>query len=165
MTPTSAADNMSAPDTTRRESSTPGVRDERPLGEIVNDAWLRAEVLIRQELQLGLADVDERVERVKGEASHWLAELKVELLGRALGVAILFTGMLALVAAVIMLLGTAIKPWLAALIVALALLGAGFLLVRRSIHVPDSPGPRELIPQRSLNSIDQDIKAIKEATK
>lgn len=33
--------------------------DERPLGEIIKDLWMNTEVLIRQEMQLGLADAED----------------------------------------------------------------------------------------------------------
>lgn len=148
-----------------REPGAQALPEQKPLGELVNGVWLKAELLMRQELSLGLADLDERVERLKTELTEQLADFKVELLGKILGLTILFIGILVLTAAVTLLISTVVKPWLAASIVGVPLAATGFLLLRRSITVPKGISAHELVPQRALASIDEDVRTIKEATK
>lgn len=166
MNPARDADgSASVHDATRRELSAVPQVEERPLGEIANGIWIKAELLIRQELQLGLADLDERVERLKDDVSQRFDQLKIELVGKAIGATILLVGVAALAAAAIMALDFVMSPWVAALLVGITLIVGGASLLRRRIQLPKGLPARELIPQRSINSIDQDVKAIKEATK
>lgn len=149
----------------RREPSVQSRHDERPLGEVVNDVWQRAELLLQQELQLARADVDERTHRLKSEITQQLTALKAELLVEALGILIVLAGGLAITAGVILALGKVLPPWVAAALVGAALSGTGIFVIKRSTtQTPHGLAARDLMPQRSLNSIDQDIKAIKEAT-
>ena len=79
---------------------------EREVGAIVADVWENAEKLVRQELELGLAELDRRVDK-----------LKIGLVTAAIGGAVLYGGVLVLLAAVVLGLSEVMAPWLAALIV------------------------------------------------
>lgn len=94
--------------------------DTRPLGVIVSELWENTEKLARQELELGLAKVDHRV-----------TEVKRDLIAMTIGGAILYAGILAVMAAIVLLLAKAIDPWLSALIVGVVVSGAGYMLVQR----------------------------------
>jgi hypothetical protein len=98
----------------------PEPQAERPVGEIVTDLWHNTEKLVRQEIELGLAEIDDRVDY-----------LKRELMLKVTGGVLLLGGYLAMLAAVILLLSKAIDPWLSALIVGAALLGLGYLFEQR----------------------------------
>jgi len=100
---------------------------ERPVGEIVTDLWHNTEKLVRQEMQLGLAEIDERVTLLKQEVDDRVAHLKRELILKAVGGVLLLGGYLAMVAALILVLSKAIDPWLSAFLVGAVLLGAGYL--------------------------------------
>jgi len=102
---------------------------ERPVGEIVSDLWENTEKLVRQEMQLGLTELDERVER-----------FKTELILKAVGGVVLLGGFLAIVASMILLLAKAVDPWISALIVGVVTLGAGYLLEQRKLVKDSTPG-------------------------
>lgn len=122
---------------------------ERPLSEIVVELWENTEKLIRQEVALASAEVDTKLDRVKKEVALF-----------ATGGAVLYAGLLTLVAAAVLLLGNVVDLWLAALIVGVVISGIGYALVRRS---PPSPG--ELIPTRTIASVKQDVRTFTEAVK
>jgi len=113
---------------------------ERPVGEIVTDLWHNTEKLVRQEMQLGLTEIDERVTHLKQEVDDRLAQLKRELILKAVGGVLLLGGYLAMVAALILVLAKAIDPWLSAFLVGAVLVGAGYLFEHRfkSKDDPDS---------------------------
>lgn len=94
--------------------------DTRPLGVIVSELWENTEKLARQELELGLAKVDRRV-----------TEVKRDLIAMTIGGAIMYAGILAVMAAIVLLLAKAIDPWLSALIVGVVVSGAGYMLLQR----------------------------------
>lgn len=87
---------------------------QREVGAIVADVWENAEKLVRQELELGLAELDRRVDK-----------LKVGLTAAALGGAVLYAGMLTLLASLVLGLSNVMAPWLAALLVGLVVTGIG----------------------------------------
>jgi hypothetical protein len=130
------------------ESSSLGPTDGEPdpaprsVGEIVNDLWLKAETLIRQEMQLGLADAQDRVDVLKRDLLSQVAQLRVEIAAQLLAGLVLFAGMLALAAAVILLLARAVSPWIAAAIVGVAITGAGVALLYRAGLLPSASQTR-----------------------
>jgi Putative Actinobacterial Holin-X, holin superfamily III len=149
--------------TPRRTEETPV--DERPIGAIVTDLWLNTETLIRQELQLGLADATERAQAFKTELSADVAVLKRELLMKAIGGAVAFVGVLSLTAALVLLVATELPAWLSALIVGLVISGGAGVLLARTMRTPELPNTRELVPKRAAQSVKDDVQTIQEAMK
>ena len=149
----------------RQERQTSASGDERPIAEIVSNLWLNTETLIRQELQLGLADAEQRMQQFKGEVAEDVDKLKRELAIKAAGVAIAFVGLLSLTAALVLFLAKELPAWLSALIVGLVIAGAGTALVLRSLRTPALPNARELVPERAVRSVKEDVRTIQEATK
>ena len=96
---------------------------ERELGAIVSDMWTNAEKLLRQELELGLAELSLRADK-----------LKQGLLSAAIAGAFLFAGVLTLLATVVLGLSKVMEPWLAALIVGSLVTGVGVTLLMRGEH-------------------------------
>jgi Putative Actinobacterial Holin-X, holin superfamily III len=109
------------------------LRSGRSIGELFKDLTSETSVLIRQELQLARTELGQ----------------KATVLGRdaaviAMGAALAYAGLLgAAAAAVLGLVRADIAPWLAATIVALALLTAGGVMVgtrlaamKRRSHLP-----------------------------
>jgi Putative Actinobacterial Holin-X, holin superfamily III len=154
--------------TYERESSDGGhaALDDRPLATIASDVLQKAEMLIRQELQLGLADAEGRLTVFRADLGRQLAELKLEMTAKVIGGAIAFAGALTLTAAVVLLLAKAFErqPWLAALIVGLVVTGIGVALLMRKVSMPQ-PAATELVPRRSFESIQHDVKSIEKAIK
>jgi hypothetical protein len=139
--------------------------DERPIGEIVSDLWLNTETLIRQELQLGLADAEERAQAFKAQLKADADVLKRELTLKAIGGAAAFVGVLTLTAAVVLLLANELPAWLSALIVGLVITGGASVLLVRAMRTPELPNPRELLPKRAAQSVKEDVNTIQEAMK
>lgn len=111
---------------------------ERPIGDIVTDLWEKTETLVRQEMQFGLASAEEKVDALKIELEGKVQQLKLELFAKALGGLLAFAGLLTIVAAIVLLLALAIKPWLAALLVGVPLVAGGAALLKRDVKLPDS---------------------------
>jgi len=142
----------------------PHTASERSLAELVNDAWLKAELLIRQEIRLGLTETSERIDKIRDDLEQDLAHWKRELMAKIAGGALAFIGLSTLAAALVLLLAQVIAPWLSALIVGAGIALGGGLLLLRGVRSPRLQG-RELIPTRTVQSIQQDARSVKEAMK
>jgi hypothetical protein len=147
------------------QGTTPGEPgDQRSFGEIVTHLWENTEALVRQEMRLGLAEAEEKVDLLKLELDDRLKSLKLELAAKAIGAALAIAGVLALVAAVVLLLAEVMPPWIAALVTGGVFSGVGFALLKREVKLPSPPPAAELIPQRTVASIKADTQAIEEAS-
>jgi hypothetical protein len=128
----------------------PNFKSEPPLKEVLVDLWENTEKLLRQEAALASAELDTKIKR-----------LKVEVVTMAVGGAILYAGLLAAVAALILLLSLAVEPWLAALIVAGVAMLAGYMLLKRE----PKPSGETLMPERTIESVKKDVQAFTEISK
>jgi hypothetical protein len=98
--------------------------------------------LLRQELALAAAEISR--------------SMRVMLAGTAsvaVGGAVLFTGVLALLAAAVLGLATVLQPWLAALVIGVAVAIIGIVLVSVGIRSLD---PSTLKPSRTAESLRRD---------
>ena len=98
--------------------------------------------LLHQELTLAIAEIF-RSMRVLLAAAASLA----------VGGAVLFTGLLAMLAAAVLGLATVLQPWLAALVIGAAVTVIGIILVSVGIHAFD---PSALKPARTAESLRKD---------
>jgi uncharacterized membrane protein YqjE len=136
-------------ETSTRHGGPPRERDERPLGDLVQDLSRQTSTLIRQEMRLAQAELAEK-------AGH--AGKGAGMFGGAGLVALYGVG--ALIATVILLIGTALEPWLAALIVAVVLLAvAGVLALLGRKQVDRATPPK---PERAMESVQRDVEHVKE---
>ena len=123
-------------------------QSERPLSELLQQASEQTATLVRQEIRLAQLELQQKGKR---------AGIGAGAFGGAGLVAAYGVG--ALVATLILLLGTAIKPWLAALIVAAALLAlAGALALFGKKQVARATPP---LPERAVESVQQDVDEVK----
>lgn len=130
-------------------SSPDSPRDERPIGQLVQDLSQQTATLVRQELHLAQLEMQQKGKR---------AGIGAGLFGGAGLVAVLGLG--ALVAAAILALATAVDPWLGALIVAVVLfVVAGVIALVGKREVTDAVPP---VPERTIESVQQDVHEIKE---
>lgn len=120
---------------------------ERELGAIVTHMWENAEMLLRQEVELGLAELERRTDK-----------LKQSLLMATIGGATLYAGILVLLAAAVFGLAKVVEPWLAALIVGGIVTGIGATLVLRG----ETKGEEAVKPDEHLH---RTTRAMKEAIK
>jgi len=120
----------------------PRARSGRPVAALISDLAGETSTLVRQEIALFKAELNEKLTRI-GVGAGALAA----------GGVIAFSGWLALVAAAIIGLSYVLAPWLSALIVGLVgiALGAGFALFGKSRLRADA-----LVPRRTLNSLRED---------
>ena len=124
------------------EIDEPRGRSGRPVAALLSDLAGETSTLVRQELALFKAELNEKLGRA-GVAAGALAA----------GGVIAFTGWLALVAAAILGLSHVLAPWLSALIIGVVViaLGAGLALFGKSRLKADA-----LVPHRTLNSLRED---------
>ncbi|MET0340502.1 MAG: phage holin family protein [Polyangiales bacterium] len=120
---------------------------QRELGALVADVWENAEKLVRQELELGLSEIDRRVDK-----------LKTGLTVAVIGGAVLYAGILVLLAAVVLGLSNVMAPWLAALIVGGLVTGAGVTMSKRGTDkAAESAQPDEHL-NRTVGAMKEAIK-------
>jgi uncharacterized membrane protein YqjE len=122
---------------------------ERSAGELVQQLSQQTAELVRKEMRLAQVELQEKGKR---------AGIGAGMFGGA-GVVALY-GVGAVVAAVIMLVATAIEPWASALIVGVVLLasaGVVALLGRRQLEQAAPPRP-----ERAMESMQHDVEYVKE---
>jgi cytochrome c-type biogenesis protein CcmH/NrfG len=122
---------------------------EAPLQDVLVELWQNLEKLVRQELVLASAELDVKVQK-----------LKRELAAIAIGAGLMLAGMLALVAAVILVLALVMPPWAAALISGAVAAGAGFGVVQAK-----KPSVSDMTPERTIQNLKKDLQTFTESTK
>jgi tetrahydromethanopterin S-methyltransferase subunit E len=122
-----------------------GPNSERTVAALLSDLASEAAMLVRQEVALVKAELDEKFARL-GQGIGALAA----------GGLIAFSGWLALVTAAVLGLSQIVEPWLAALIIGVVVLalGAGLLLFGKS--------RLDLVPRRSFDSLREDTAWIRD---
>ena len=122
---------------------------DRPVGQLVSDATEQITRLVRDEMRLAATELQRKGKRL-GVGAGLLSGAGV----------LAFYGGAALVAALVLGLATVLMPWLAALIVGVAVLGvAGVLAVVGKKQVQHAA---PLVPEETTASVKADINTIKE---
>lgn len=124
-------------------------QDDQQIGDLVRQLSEQTSSLVRKELQLAQLEMTEKGKR---------AAIGAGLFGAA-GVVALF-GVGAVIAAVILLLATAVAAWLSALIVAVVLLAAGgiaALIDKKQVQQAVPPQP-----EQAIQSTKRDVDHVKE---
>jgi len=122
---------------------------ERALGSIVSDLWSHSEILVHQEIDLVKADLDAKAQRVKHDVT-----------AASLSGAIMYAGVLAMVAGSIALLSRWLDVWLAAFSIGAAVLAIGYLTMRRSTKDLETLDP---VPRKSEESLKRDAQTVLQA--
>jgi len=121
---------------------------DKSVGELVQELSQQTSTLIRQEMRLAQAELTEKG-RHAGKGAG--------MFGGA-GVVALY-GVGALIAAAIIGLGTALEPWLAAVIVGVVLLAVAGILALTGKREVDRAGPPK--PERTIESVQLDVETVK----
>ena len=122
---------------------------ERSVGDLVQQLSEQTAALVRKEMRLAQVELQQKGKR---------AGIGAGMFGGA-GLAALY-GVGAVMAAVIMLVGTAIEPWISALIVgAVLLVSAGVLALLGRRQVDQATPPK---PERAMESVQHDVAHVKE---
>ena len=126
--------------------------DDRSLGELFSELTRQMTTLVRQEVELARTETTAKVSRIVQNAA---------LL--AVGGAVIYAGVLALVAAAIFLVATLGVPgWVSALIVGALLVIVGFLLVQRGLSALRAD---DLAPRRTIETLEEDAELMRGRTK
>jgi uncharacterized membrane protein YqjE len=124
---------------------------DRSLAELVKQLSEQTSTLVRQEIRLAQVELQEKGKR---------AGIGAGLFGGS-GLVALY-GLGALVAAAVMLLATAVEPWLAGLIVAAALFAvAGVLALTGKKQVEQATPP---VPEEAIESTQRTVEEVKGRT-
>jgi cytochrome c-type biogenesis protein CcmH/NrfG len=145
----SAIPRVSPPANGSGITPSPLTTEQPPLKELLVDLWQNLEKLVRQEITLASTEMEVKAKK-----------LKAELASSAIGAGMLLAGVLAFVAAVILLLALAMPAWLAALVTSGATCGGGYVLLKRGTPTVD-----DVKPERTLQNLKKDIQTFTEATK
>jgi hypothetical protein len=126
------------------------LRQERSIGELFGQLTQDLSLLVRQETQLAKTEIQEKISRASRD-----------LVALAAGGIVALIGGFALAAAIILLLvnPVGLEPWLAALLVGVLLAGGGYLMLQKGLSDLKQVDPA---PRRTVESVKEDIQAIKE---
>jgi len=121
---------------------------ERSIGALFSELAREMTTLVRQEILLAKVELGQKA----GQAGRQIGLI-------AVGGAVLYAGMLAVVAAIILLLGDYISPWLAAFLVGLAVMAIGYALVKHQLNALKRLDPT---PRATVETLKQDKEWAKE---
>lgn len=95
-------------------------KDNLSLGELFNELTVELRNLLRQELELG-----------KAEISQKLVRLVKDFAALGIGAVLAYTGLIVLIAALVLGVGVFIPLWVSALIIGSIITFVGFLLIQK----------------------------------
>jgi uncharacterized membrane protein YqjE len=121
---------------------------ERSLGELFSTLANDTTSLVRQEVQLAKIELGQKA-----------AEVGKQIGLVALGGAVAYAGLLAIIAAVIVLIGQYIPVWLSALIIGLVVMGIGYFLSQQHLNALKHLDPT---PRATLETMKQNKEWAKE---
>ena len=126
------------------------LRQERSIGELFGQLTQDLSLLVRQETQLAKTEIQEKISRASRD-----------LVALAAGGIVALIGGFALAAAIILLLvdPVGLEPWVAALVVGVLLAGGGYVMLQKGLRDLKTMDPA---PRRTVESVKEDIQAIKE---
>jgi len=125
-------------------------KDDRSLGELFADLARDTSTLVRQEVNLAKVEISDKISKAGKDVASM-----------AVGGAVAYAGFLALVAAAILLLAKALDWWLAALIVGVVVIAAGYLLIQRGRTALKQ---EDLAPRQTMQTIKEDAEWAKRQT-
>jgi len=124
-------------------------KPDRSLGELFGDLTRETTTLVRQEVELAKAEMTQKASAV-GKDIGFLA----------IGGAVAYAGLLALVAAIIILLATIGVPWwLAAALVGVIVAGIGYLLIQQGLTALRRTN---LVPSQTVQTLKEDAEWMKD---
>lgn len=124
-------------------------KEDRSIGELFADLAKESSVLVRQEVALAKAEMTQKA----GEVGKDIGFL-------AVGGLVLYAGLLAIIAAIIIVLGTVGVPWwLSALLVGLIVAGVGYFLVQKGLKALKR---ENLAPSQTIQTLKEDAEWAKE---
>jgi uncharacterized membrane protein YqjE len=126
-------------------------KDDRSIGELVAELSRETTTLVRQELQLAKAEMSQKASRA-GKNVGFLV----------VGGVVAYTGLLAMIAAVIIVLGNVIALWLSALVVGAVIAAVGLVLVIKGANTLRQEDPT---PQETIETLKEDREWLRDQTR
>jgi putative superfamily III holin-X len=126
-------------------------RDERSLGELFAELARETSTLVRQEVNLAKPEMSQKASRAGRHVGVMAA-----------GGAVAYAGLLAIVAAIIVLLDNVMPLWLSALLVGIVVAVVGYLLVRRAL---DALKREDFAPRQTMETLKEDQQWAKDQTR
>ena len=117
-------------------------KDERAIGELLGDLYRDAERMVRLEVEFAKTEVTQKATRVGKNAGFLVA-----------GAIVAYTGVLAILAGIIALLGLLIPVWISALIIGILVAGAGAFLAWKGLQTLRQ---ESVSPQRTIDTLKED---------
>ena len=127
-----------------------GSRPSTGLGDLVGNLATDLQDLVRGEVRLARAELDEKLDRVI-TAAIWL-------LGGAL---VAFAGLVVVLEGGAAILALMLPAWVALLIVGVVIIGVGALVARSGLAMLSL---KSLMPDRTAASLQKDVRVVKEHT-
>jgi hypothetical protein len=125
--------------------------ENKPLGDLFGDLATEMSNLVRQEVALAKVEVAQKAKRVGKNVGYLIV-------GGAVG----YAAFLAVIAAVIMLLGRVMPNWGATLLVGIVVAGISWLLIGKALSALQET---ELTPRETVETLKEDAAWIKEQIK
>src|SRR5215218_980064 len=126
-------------------------REDRSIGELFAELSQKTTTLLRQEIQLAKAEMSQKASRVGKNVGFLI-----------IGGVVAYTGLLAIVAAVIIVLGGVIPLWLSALVVGLVIAALGLFLVVKGANTLRQEDPA---PQETIETLKEDREWLRDQTR
>lgn len=130
----------------------PQAKAERSVGELLGDLLHETTTLVRQEITLA-----------KNEMTQKAAQAGKDAAALAIGGAVAYAGLLAIVAAIILLLVHAnVTPWVAALLVGIIVVAIGGAMVMKGLKALKHS---DMAPRQTIDTLKEDAQWAKNQTK
>ena len=126
-------------------------KEERSIGELIANLASETGTLVRQEISLAKVELGQKATRIGSN----IAQL-------AIGGAVAYAALLALLAGVIGLLATAMAWWAAAIVVAVVVGIVGAVMISKAL---DSLKRTELAPRQTVETLKEDAQWAKQQVK
>jgi len=123
-------------------------REERSLGELFAELTRETSTLVRKEVELAKTELTDKATRA-GKNVGFLA----------VGGAVAYAGVLALIAGVILLLGQAVSLWVSALMVGVLVTAGGYFLVQKGLTALKH---MDMVPHRTIETLKEDTEWAKD---
>jgi len=126
----------------------PDRKEDRSIGELFSELASQTTTLVRQEVQLAKLELGQKAAQVGKEAG---------LVG--LGGALAYAGLLAVLAALIMVIGQFMPLWLSALIIGVVVMGIGYFFSQQHLNALKH---LDATPSLTVETLSQDKEWAKE---
>jgi len=121
---------------------TTGGRDDRSIGELLGELVKETATLVQQEITLAKTEMSQKISKIGADVG-----------ALAVGGAVLYAGLLTLIAAIVLLLALWMPAWGAALLVGLIVTGAGAFMLKKGLDGVKNADP---VPHQTIETLKED---------